>query len=450
MLSRIKPSPEDEARLKRVSNKLLRKLEREVKQFDPTIKVALLGSASRGTWLKNEKDLDFFLMFPEKYSKKELERVVTIIGKKVLNSPEKRFAEHPYIRGRYEDFEVELVPCYQVSNPEKLKSAVDRTPFHDKFVKENLDGKEDEVRLLKQFLMGIGCYGAEAKVEGFSGYLCELLVIKYKSFRGVLEGARKWKSPQVLWLKDKPDIKKVTKKFDSPLIFIDPVDSNRNVSSALSLERFSEFIYAAKEYLRHPKEEFFFPKTRIANKDEILRRLKGRGTQLVSIVFSNPGVIDDILYPQLRKFNATIRNCVEEKDFKILGSKFFVRDKICLILELASIEIPSAKFHMGPTVNSPHEDRFLDKYASYREKLTEPFIRNGRWQIILKRKYRNVVEYLRSFLTKEKLEEKGIPRYIAMSLRRGSDIRVDEEAVVEEFYPDLLDYLDPRFPWEIE
>ena len=31
-------------------------------------------------------------------------------------------------------------------------------------------------------MQGIGVYGAEIKVGGFSGYLCELLVMKYGGF----------------------------------------------------------------------------------------------------------------------------------------------------------------------------------------------------------------------------------------------------------------------------
>jgi tRNA nucleotidyltransferase (CCA-adding enzyme) len=36
-------------------------------------------------------------------------------------------------------------------------------------------------------MKGTGVYGAEAKVEGFSGYLTELLVINYGSFPKALE-----------------------------------------------------------------------------------------------------------------------------------------------------------------------------------------------------------------------------------------------------------------------
>jgi tRNA nucleotidyltransferase (CCA-adding enzyme) len=84
-------------------------------------------------------------------------------GVKILKKTEKRFAEHPYIRGDFKGYHVEIIPCYLVENGSKHISAVDRTPFHDSFVKKNLGNRQSEVRLLKQFMKGIGCYGAEIR-----------------------------------------------------------------------------------------------------------------------------------------------------------------------------------------------------------------------------------------------------------------------------------------------
>ena len=48
--------------------------------------------------------------------------------------------------------------------------------------------QEKEVRLLKRFMKMVGTYGSEFKVGGFSGYLCELMIIRYGSFLKVLKG----------------------------------------------------------------------------------------------------------------------------------------------------------------------------------------------------------------------------------------------------------------------
>ena len=135
-------------------------------------------------------------------------------------------------------------------------SAVDRTPLHVDYVLGRVkDGQTDEIRLLKAWAEGIGVYGAEAKILGFSGYLCELLVLKYGTFRGVLEASLAWRRGLVVELDRPPG-----RSFEEPLVVIDPVDPNRNVASAVSLEQLATFVHAAREYLQKPSERFFFPR----------------------------------------------------------------------------------------------------------------------------------------------------------------------------------------------
>ena len=99
-----------------------------------------------------------------------------------MDNSEESYAEHPYIRGYYKNYKIEIVPCYKIEKASQKLSAVDRTPLHTQFIKENLkENQKKEVRLLKQFLIGIDWYGAEADVEGFSGYLCEILILTFKS-----------------------------------------------------------------------------------------------------------------------------------------------------------------------------------------------------------------------------------------------------------------------------
>ncbi|MEE8401574.1 MAG: CCA tRNA nucleotidyltransferase [Candidatus Hydrothermarchaeaceae archaeon] len=442
----VVPTKEEKSRLLSAANKVLLEIEKETKEIDKRIRPVLLGSASRDTWLPNERDLDVFLIFPLEYEKARMEEVVTGIGRKILTGVTKRYAEHPYVRGVYGGFEVEIVPCYAVASPRDLKSAVDRTPFHDKFVKGRILGKENEVRLLKRFLKGIGCYGAEAKVEGLSGYLCELLIIKHGSFEGVLKAACEWHVGHIIWignLKRKKD-----KKFTEPLVFIDPVDENRNVSSALSNTKLNEFIFAAKKYLEGPRDEFFFPKKRVAEKSEIIRKFEKRKTCIVAVVIKTPDLVDDVLYPQLKRAVGTIKKLLLRSDFPVIGIDFFVGDKTCILIELASIEIPPLRLHKGPEVNTPHETRFLKKYLKFDGKLTEPFIMGDRWAIFLKRRYTNARALLYDFLSQEHLEKEGMPKYIANSLSEGHIISEGISAILPDFSENLMAYFDPRFRWE--
>ncbi len=70
----------------------------------------------------------------------------------------------------------------------KWKSAADRSPFHTLYVANSLDNyKKNQVRLLKKFLRSLNVYGAEISRKGFSGYVSEILIIKFGSFLSTLD-----------------------------------------------------------------------------------------------------------------------------------------------------------------------------------------------------------------------------------------------------------------------
>src|SRR5207244_3595868 len=138
---------------------------------------------------------------------------------------------------------------------------------------------------------------AEAKVLGFSGYLCELLVLKYGSFRGVLENSLSWRPTTVLEL-DRPP----ARTFTEPLVVVDPVDPNRNVASAVGVEQMATFVHAARAYLQAPHERFFFPRPLKPLPLPKLRALvRQRGAGLLAISIPAPTVPQPVLYPQLRE-----------------------------------------------------------------------------------------------------------------------------------------------------
>jgi tRNA nucleotidyltransferase (CCA-adding enzyme) len=91
-------------------------------------------------------------MFKPEVDKKELEKRGLDMAKRIMKNLKGRFqiafAEHPYLRGWVGKFLINIVPAYEIANPENIKSAVDRTPHHVKFVRKNLRNP-DEVRLLK-------------------------------------------------------------------------------------------------------------------------------------------------------------------------------------------------------------------------------------------------------------------------------------------------------------
>ena len=157
----------------------------------------VVGSIARHTWLRGDRDLDVFMLFDPSLPREELELQGLALARSIAGAYTDKFhekyAEHPYINANIDDVDVDLVPCYKVDSATKIQSAVDRTPFHTRYITDKINGLIDDVLLLKRFTKAGGIYGSDQMTEGFSGYLCELLVLHYGGFTPLLEAAAGWR-----------------------------------------------------------------------------------------------------------------------------------------------------------------------------------------------------------------------------------------------------------------
>ncbi len=80
-------------------------------------------------------------------------------------------------------------PVIKWTVPPAIQSAVDRTPFHTRYITERINGLIDDVLLLKQFTKAGGIYGSDQMTEGFSGYLCESAYTPLRGFTPLIEGS---------------------------------------------------------------------------------------------------------------------------------------------------------------------------------------------------------------------------------------------------------------------
>ncbi|MEM2924123.1 MAG: CCA tRNA nucleotidyltransferase [Methanocellales archaeon] len=435
VLNRIKPTPEERAILKKISERIIEKIAEIAREKGIEARGLLVGSAARNTWLRGDKDLDIFILLPEDLNLDEFEKKGIEIAESVAEKFEERYAEHPYVKAFINGYEVDLVPCYAISRPEKLKSAVDRTPFHNQYVIEHIKGKEDEVLLLKQFMKGISTYGSELKTQGFSGYLCELLIIKYGSFLETLRQAKHWKYGVKIALEKQGEV-----EFEHPLVVIDPVDPKRNVAAALSKEKFYEFIAAAREFLEKPSLDFFFPLERKMDGGEFKEQLKKRGTAFYAVVFKSPNVVEDVLYPQLRKAKQSIEGLLEKHEFKVFKSDVYADSKYSIILlELSVWRLPYVRRHIGPPVEEEmHVKRFLAKYRSSAITLSKPYIQGDRYVVELPRKYIEAKDLLEA-----KLKTCALGKHLSECAKQGYEILMNEEILKiesQQFYFFLKDF----------
>ena len=177
ILDDIKPTIEEKQKIDEVSHNLMSFLQNACDDMGIDAKVALVGSVAKNTALKGKSDIDIFIAFPLDTDKKFLKETGLDLAHKCCDefksTPEHHFASHPYVTTHVDGCEVDIVPCYAINDGSELRSAVDRTILHTRYVKANLrEGQEDEVLLLKRFMAMTGTYGSEFKVGGFAGYLC--------------------------------------------------------------------------------------------------------------------------------------------------------------------------------------------------------------------------------------------------------------------------------------
>jgi tRNA nucleotidyltransferase (CCA-adding enzyme) len=440
VLKKIIPDKRYKKKLDQIIVDLQNQIEKEIQKRKLPVNVELVGSMAKDTFLKDNLDIDFFLCYPTSYSKEKIAKNTLDIGRKILTDTEESYAEHPYLRGIYKGFKAEIVPCYKIEKASQKLSAVDRTPLHTKYVKENLDdAQKPEVRLFKQFLRGINCYGAEAEIEGFSGYLCEILVIKYGSFKKLLKNAQNWKYKEKLALKkgNYPD-------FDTPLIFIDPVDPERNVASALSDNKFNLFIKACEEYLKNPSIKFFFPNPiKPWSLDKIKKELKNR--YFVGIKFKKPDIIDENLYPQIRKTVKSIWDSSIRYNFKIYDADFeIVDDLIYIIIKTDSKPLSKTMIHMGPpTKLKDNSKEFINKWKSDKQVVKAPYKKDNRYYVEIKRKYTDIKDFLSS-----EFEDFSLGKDLEKNIKSNYEVLDLDELLIDELRVFWTSYLDNKTSWE--
>jgi tRNA nucleotidyltransferase (CCA-adding enzyme) len=388
-----------------------------------SVRPLICGSVEKGTWLADRRELDMFLLFNPDVSREDLEKKGLESARKVMTALKGKstiaYAEHPYLKGELKFkgklYSMDVVPAYDILDPSKIKSAVDRTSHHVKFVKEHLtEGLADEVRLLKAFMKASGCYGADTKSRGFSGYLCELLVIKYGSFLDVLRAAAEaWDASYVIGLNERLDVASTQQRFRAPLIVIDPVDAGRNVAAAVSAETFFRFIQASSHFLRTPSARHFFPaEPKPYSLAEIYSELASRRTRLYLVKFQRPEVVDDILWPQLRRAVQIIGKMLEEGGFRVLRGSEWADERICVLMfELEIWQVPKVVKHIGPSIYSHKQsDAFLDHYSNRRA-----FVEDDCWIVETERSHTVVLPYLKDIFAQSEKEllARGIPNKLA-------------------------------------
>jgi tRNA nucleotidyltransferase (CCA-adding enzyme) len=459
VLKKVTPNRKETKNILSLAENLVEKVKAAAKKAEVNAEVRVEGSIAKDTWLREEPEIDIFMRIPTNLPREAFGTVCLKIAKEATRGFKQveRFAEHPYLEAFVNSTRVNIVPCYQVK-PGEWVSATDRTPFHTDYVKPRLNEQlRSEIRLLKRFMKGVGVYGAEIKVGGFSGYLCELLTLKYNSFVGVLKSAADLRDT---WLIDyegyyrgrENELKKI---FEEPLVVVDPVDKGRNAASAVRKERLIEFVAASREFLRNPSLQFFYPReTKTLSVRQLLNEIKKRRSTLVCVKFGRVKAVPDVLWGQLYKTQRSLRRMLEQNDFHVVRDSAWSneQDLNMLVFEVENGKLPLVKKHLGPPVRKKAEcENFLKKHMGSPATVSGPYIEDDRWVVEIKRKHSDVVALLSEKL-RDGGRQVGVAELISHVIKKTLKVMVNEQIMKlylsdSQFAKFVTEYLEAKPRW---
>ncbi|MFC3478215.1 CCA tRNA nucleotidyltransferase [Halobacterium litoreum] len=435
---RVDPTPEERRALTEATARLADRARDAIADLPVEADVLQVGSTARGTWVAGDRDIDLFVRFPAALPREQLEEYGLTVGNDVLPEGREEYAEHPYVKGEFEGYDVDLVPCYRLDDATEIQSAVDRTPFHNAYLEARLDDDlAADVRLFKQFLKGVGAYGSDLRTQGFAGYLAELLVVEYGGFRETLEAIRDWQPPVVLDPEDHAEA-----SFDDPLVVVDPTDPERNVAAVVSETNVARAIHHARAFLDNPDESVFDPRAPDPLDAAGVRdHLDRRATTPLAVVFDAPDLVEDQLYPQLYRSRDGLARGLDEYGFDVLRAATWADDRAVLFAELEVAERPAVERHSGPPVHvSGHAEGFYEKYDGD-DSVYGPFVEDGRYVVERERDVQTAREF-----AENRLLEVALGAHVESRIEAGNyEVLVGAEvsALADEFGEELARYFDP-------
>jgi tRNA nucleotidyltransferase (CCA-adding enzyme) len=396
------------------------------------------GSYAKGTWLAEDNDIDFFVKIDPNVDKREFEQLGTRIGLSALSKyrPYLRYSDHPYVEAKIQKVRINIVPCYQV-NRGQWKSAADRSPFHTIFMTENLDeNMKGQVRILKRFLKSIGVYGSQLSVGGFSGYVTEILILRYRSFIEAISLVANMNRDKQLIALNEPDPQYLP-SFNSSIIIIDPIDPRRNLGAAISAESLGKFILAARSLIQNPSIGYF---KSTENKFDI-RVLEKVKPNLLIVEFKIRKRSPDVIWGQLKRSLTALSKQLSISGFNAFGSTCITDENeyAAFVFLVEFTTLPSFTLNVGPEVFRKRDtETFIEKKM---KKLT-PFWINGNMRVVTisERNNLSAKEYLSELLSGN-VSNVGINKDIIEDLRTGFDIYRGTERKLNRFIKSALSRL---------
>ncbi|MEE3213414.1 MAG: CCA tRNA nucleotidyltransferase [Thermoproteota archaeon] len=409
------PSSNQVSKVNKNANEAFKLVNKECSNHKEVVSVQFGGSYAKGTWTPEKIDVDIFVKLKKSTSGKKFSELGKKIGFNALKkyNPYVRYSEHPFVEAMIDGTLVNVVPCYDVKKGE-WKSAADRSTFHTEFMSEKLTGQmKNDISLLKCMMKSNGVYGAEIANQGFSGYVTEVLVYYFGSFSNVMKEISK--------VNKNTRIGESSRKFNSAIIIIDPIDSNRNLGAAISMENVARFVLLSRKYLKKPSLSFFRNKKMKPKKEkEIVKNT-------VVVNFSYKKRSEDIIFGQIKRAANSFESQLTQEGFRVLRNNAIIYDdnKAAILILLEDILINKNQTKIGPEF---FEEGFSNKFIQVNVKKSKLMWvdKNGKIQSVQKRNYNDAKMFLNTRL-KENLTKFGIPRGLQNDFKKHFAVSVGDK-----------------------
>ena len=411
------PSARQIIKINKNANEAFKLVSNECDKYAEVRSIQFGGSYAKGTWTPGKIDVDIFVKLKKSISEKKFSNLGKKIGFNALKKykPYVRYSEHPFVEALVNGTLVNVVPCYDVKKGE-WKSAADRSTFHTEFMNEKLTGQmKNDISLLKCMMKSNGIYGAEIANQGFSGYVTEVLVYYFGSFSNVIKEISK--------IKKNGRIGNSPRRFDSPIVIIDPIDNNRNLGAAISMKNLSKFVLLSRSYLKKPSLSYFKNKKSKSYKQNELAK------NILVINFPYESRSRDIIYGQLKRAANSIESQLTQEGFRILrnDSMIYDDDKAAILIFLEDVVINKNQIKMGPEFFvDEHSNKFIQVNAK-KSKLIW-IDKHGNLQSLQKRNYNDAKLFLNTML-KKNLTKFGIPKGLQRDFEKQFSVTAGDKIV---------------------
>ena len=242
----------------------------------------------------------------------------------------------------------------------------------------------------------------------------------------------------------------IPEKFQSPIIIIDPVDSNRNLGTAISSESLSRFIFGARALLKNPSLKFFSINSNkdVINFDKNLQKVSQLLPYILVLEFKYKIRSSDIIWGQLKKLTKSLAQRLNDKEFVTIKSECYIynTNSAELLFLLKFINLSPFLQKKGPSIFMEKEVfQFVKK-----NKETSSILWIGEDMSLMCLKKRDDINALKFLDRSIRLEKRnlGIPKGLIADLDKGFKIykvnknrlkNIDNQKIIHDFiFKDMI------------